>query len=118
MKVSEAHYLMVGDDLFDAAADDPVMQARAVTSTQKTSEPSEEPVTVTTSASLLGAAVGPRIVSQGAAVGVEVLNSTIDERKQKLAVCHDLRHAASLCEVDRGGIEPPTPGFSVLCSTN
>ena len=25
---------------------------------------------------------------------------------------------AGLFEVDRGGIEPPTPGFSVLCSTN
>ena len=118
MKVSEQHYLMVGDDLFDAAADDPVRQTRAVTSTQTISEPTEEPITVTTSASLLRAAESPRIVSQGVAVGLEILNSTLAERKQKLAVCQDLRHTASLCEVDRGGIEPPTPGFSVLCSTN
>ncbi len=122
MKVSEQHYLMVGDDLFDAAADDPVMQTRAVTSTQTTSEPIEEPITATTSASLLraaeSAAVSPRIVSQGVAVGLNVLNSDFAECKQKLAACHDLRHAASSCEVDRGGIEPPTPGFSVLCSTD
>ena len=118
MKVSEQHYLMVGDDLFDAAADDPVMQTRAVTSTQTTSEPIEEPITATTSASLLRAAESPRIESQGVANGMEVLNSDFAEYKQKLAVCQDLRHTASSCEVDRGGIEPPTPGFSILCSTD
>ena len=26
--------------------------------------------------------------------------------------------SGSVIAVDRGGIEPPTPGFSVLCSTN
>ncbi len=118
MKVSEQHYLMVGDDLFDAAADDPVMQTRAVTSTQTTSEPIEEPITATTSASLLRAAESPRTVSHRVANGLEILNSDFAEYKQKLAVCQGLRHTASLCEVDRGGIEPPTPGFSVLCSTN
>ena len=37
--------------------------------------------------------------------------------EKKLAVCQGLRHTASLCEVDRGGIEPPTPGFSVVRSS-
>jgi hypothetical protein len=28
------------------------------------------------------------------------------------------RREGSALAMDRGGIEPPTPGFSVLCSTN
>lgn len=122
MEVSEKHYLIVDDELFDAAANDPVMQARTVTSTQQGSESNLVSMTATTSVSCLGAAesaaVSPRIVSQEVANGPEVLNSDFAEYKQKLAVCQDLRHTASSCEVDRGGIEPPTPGFSVLCSTD
>ena len=122
MKVSERHYLMVGDDLFDAAANDPVMRPHAATSTQQMSEPSENVSTVTTSVSVLraaeSAAVDPGITSQTLAIGVETLDSTLVERKQKLVAGNDMQLAASLCEVDRAGIEPATPGFSVLCSTN
>ena len=36
----------------------------------------------------------------------------------KLAPCHGLRQDASPSEVGRGGIEPPTPGFSIGVSSS
>ena len=90
MQVSERHYLSVTDDLFEVAA-----------------------------------AFNPLRAAESAAVehgtGSHSVAAAWDASKPgnaKLAPCHGLRHDASQSEVGRGGIEPPTPGFSILCSTN
>jgi hypothetical protein len=38
--------------------------------------------------------------------------------EQKTGFAEDFRVVVKNCEVVRGGIEPPTHGFSVHCSTN
>jgi len=40
-------------------------------------------------------------------------NAPSPQERRKPAPCFDLQHNAGLCEVGRGGLEPPTPGFSV-----
>ena len=85
MRVSEKHYLMVGDDLYDAATNDPVLRA----------------------------AVESRTVSQSLVCSSEVLN---DPQVEAQTEARTMPMVATSCglllEVDRGGIEPPTPGFS------
>ena len=95
MKVSEKHYLMVGDDLYDAASNDLVLRAAE------------------------SAAVESRIPSQTLVCSSEVLNDSPVEAQTEARTMPMVATACGLVlEVDRGGIEPPTPGFSVLCSTN
>lgn len=90
MQVSERHYLSVTDDLFEvAAAFNPLRAADS-------------------------AAVGHRIGPHPVATAQDASRPL----NVQLAPCHGLRHDASQSEVDRAGIEPATPGFSVLCSTN
>ena len=48
--------------------------------------------------------------SQGDALG--------DTPKSANAVEKEIPFDSRASKMDRGGIEPPTPGFSVLCSTN
>ena len=95
MRVSEKHYLMVGDDLYDAAANDPVLRAAE------------------------SAAVESRIPSQTLVCSSEVLNaSPVEAQTEARTMPMVATSCGLLLEVDRGGIEPPTPGFSVLCSTD
>jgi integrase len=90
MQVSERHYLSVTDDLFEvAAAFNPLRAAESAA---------------------VGHGIGPHPVAT-AQDASRPLNA-------QLAPCHGLRHDASQSGVGRGGIEPPTPGFSILCSTN
>ena len=95
MKVSEKYYLMVGDDLCGAAANDPVLRAAE------------------------SAAVEPRIPSQTLVWSSEVLKGPQVEAQTEARTMPMVATSCGLLrEVDRGGIEPPTPGFSVLCSTD
>ncbi len=112
MKVSEKHYLMVGDDLFDAAADDPVMLPATITSTI------ESKTTTTIVSSAESAAVFSTHAVANLRNTSEPPTDEFGEDKEKLADCRDTRQTASVCEVDRGGIEPPTPGFSVGLSSH
>ncbi len=95
MKVSERHYLMTGDDLFDAAANDPVLRAAE------------------------SAAADSGIASQTVVWDSRTLNGTPVEAQTEARTMPMVATSCGLLrEVDRGGIEPPTPGFSVLCSTD
>ena len=95
MKVSEKHYLMVGDDLYDAASNDPVLRVAE------------------------SAAASDRIASQAVVCSSEVLNESPVEAQTEARTMPMVATSCGLVlKVDRGGIEPPTPGFSVLCSTN
>ena len=95
MKVSEKHYLMVGDDLYDAASND--LGLRAAES----------------------AAVESRTASQTLVCSSKVLSdSPVEAQTEARTMPMVATSCGLLREVDRGGIEPPTPGFSVLCSTN
>lgn len=86
---------MVGGDLCDAASNDLVQRATE------------------------SAAVESRIASQTLVCSSEVLNSTPIEAQTEARTMPMVATSCGLLrEVDRGGIEPPTPGFSVLCSTN
>ena len=95
MRVSEKHYLMVGDDLYDAAANDSVLRAAQ------------------------SAAVESGIPSQTVVCSSETLSDPPVEAQTEARTMPMVATSCGLVlEVDRGGIEPPTPGFSVLCSTN
>ena len=95
MKVSEKHYLMVGGDLYNAAANDPVLRVAE------------------------SAAVEFRIPSQTLVCSSEVLNASPVEAQTEARTMPMVATSCGLLrKVDRGGIEPPTPGFSVLCSTD
>ena len=48
---------------------------------------------------------------------VAVVQDASKPGNAKLAPCHGLRQDASPSEVGRGGIEPPTPGFSIGVSS-
>ena len=65
------------------------------------------------------AAIDYRIASQTLVCSSEVL---IDPQVEAQTEARTMPMVATSCglllEVDRGGIEPPTPGFSVLCSTD
>ena len=89
MQVSERHYLSVTDDLFEvAAAFNPLRAAES-------------------------AAAGHGTGSHS----VAVVQDASKPGNAKLAPCHGLRQDASPSEVGRGGIEPPTPGFSIGVSS-
>ena len=49
-----------------------------------------------------------------AAFGDTLVDTPTTENSQPNVKAYETREK----RVDRGGIEPPTPGFSVLCSTN
>jgi hypothetical protein len=89
MHVSERHYLSVTDNLFEVAA-------------------SFDPLPAADSAAV-GHRTGPHSVADTRDAS-EALNA-------QLAPWHGLRHDASQSEVGRGGIEPPTPGFSIGVSS-
>ncbi len=100
MKVSERFYLQLTDDLYAAATAD---DERAADS----------------------AAVERGTLSHGAANDFNVddgleQRETDAQKKTRMvqAVATPCGLIQQTSEVDRGGIEPPTPGFSVLCSTN
>ena len=85
MKVSERHYLSVTDELYEtAAAFDPQSAAESAAVEHR---------------------IGPHPVADA--------RDASRPGNDKLAPCHGLRHGASQSEVGRGGIEPPTPGFSI-----
>ena len=86
---------MVGDDLYDAAANDPVLRAPE------------------------SAAVESGIPLQTVVCSSETLSDPPVEAQTEARTMPMVATSCGLVlEVDRGGIEPPTPGFSVLCSTN
>lgn len=65
------------------------------------------------------AAVESRIASQALVCSSEALNdSPVAAQTEARTMPMVATSCGLLREVDRGGIEPPTPGFSVLCSTN
>ena len=91
MEVSERHYLRVTDHLLDLASGKSAAES---------------------------AAVGRCIDSQEVA-NVKLVNSDVKNAKgRKPCSDEDLRPITNLCEVVGGGIEPPTHGFSVRCSTS
>ena len=97
MAVSERHYLQIPDALYDAV--------------------SQAPRNIKESGAKCGA-VYSRNGVQETANAPKAENDPSGQERRKPAPCFDLQHNAGLCEVGRGGLEPPTPGFSVPCSTN
>jgi integrase len=93
MAVSERHYLQIPDSLYDAVSLDPKSGAKS-------------------------GAVHSRNGVQETANAPNDENGPSPQETRKPALCFDLQHNAGSCEVGRGGLEPPTPGFSVPCSTN
>ena len=82
---------MAGDDLYDAAANDSVLRA----------------------------AVESGIPSQTVVCSSDTVSDPPVEAQTEARTMPMVATSCGLeLEVDRGGIEPPTPGFSVLCSTN
>ena len=72
----------------------------------------------------MAAAFDPLRAAESAAAGhgtgsysVAAVRDASKPGNAKLAPCHGLRQDASQSEVGRGGIEPPTPGFSIGVSS-
>jgi len=68
----------------------------------------------------VAAAFNPLRAAESAAVGHRTGPYPVADTREaakalnaQLAPCHGLRHDASQSGVGRGGIEPPTPGFSI-----
>ena len=111
MRVSEQHYLMADESTLQAAT-------RPDSHNDPFAAPTP-PVLATTSEELLRAA-------QSAAVGSRIASQVQETRRNttlattRLATPGKAKNPcfAGVSEVARAGIEPATPGFSVLCSTN
>ena len=97
--VSARHYLQVTDELFERVT-------------------GNNPVTCKQNGAAESAAVKPGIASHGEENGEMCqLAATIQDTKTP-GDCRVFPSDAIACEVVRGGVEPPTHGFSVRCSTN
>jgi len=93
--VSVNHYLQTPETLFESASSKPVLRAAE------------------------SAAVCSGIGSHVVAEGMTATEQHLATAQTKTRMMPELAASCgSICELDRAGIEPATPGFSVLCSTN
>jgi integrase len=97
--VSARHYLQVTDELFER-----VTGLESEGCKQKSAAES--------------AAVKPGIASQDGEIEPGDTRTDFEGELKNPDNCGRILDVASECEVVRGGIEPPTHGFSVHCSTN
>ncbi len=93
--VSVNHYLQTPDSLFESASSKPVLRAAE--------------------SAAVCSGIGSHVVAEGATATEQHLATGQTKTRMMPGLAAS---CGSMCELDRAGIEPATPGFSVLCSTN